>query len=128
MYNKPETDSDTEREDNKEEEIESETEKAVKILMEEKRIKLLGQIDAGRGKMDTRGSHYKEAGCLLKLRSMTAECLTMIPRDGCSVLQLRASYWDKLEMMKETISQAIRHASNWDQLNTLEEDGPTTSK
>ena len=69
---------------------------------------------------DQRGSHFKKAGCLQRVRSLSFDCLKLILREGCKSVAERAEYWTKLELINENIQQLIRFANEWDNIYQLE--------
>uniref|UniRef100_A0A915PEY8 Uncharacterized protein n=1 Tax=Meloidogyne floridensis TaxID=298350 RepID=A0A915PEY8_9BILA len=84
------------------------------ILLKSKREKLVSECKTQSTNSDGRGSHSREAGCLLRIRALTSDCLSLIPRDGCRTVEKRAEFWTKLELINEAIQQTIRHANEWD--------------
>lgn len=89
-------------------------------VLKSKREKLVKECKTQSTNSDGRGSHSREAGYLLRIRALTSDCLSLIPRDGCRTVEKRAEFWTKLELINEAIQQTIRHANEWD--NTHQND------
>ena len=66
-------------------------EKALTVL-KMKREKLTKSCRSETPTNDQRGSHFKEAGCLQRVRSLSFDCLKLIPREGCKLVSERAEY------------------------------------
>uniref|UniRef100_A0A915LBW4 BESS domain-containing protein n=1 Tax=Meloidogyne javanica TaxID=6303 RepID=A0A915LBW4_MELJA len=94
-------------------------------ILKSKREKLVKECKTQSTNSDGRGSHSREAGYLLRIRALTSDCLSLIPRDGCRTVEKRAEFWTKLELINEAIQQTIRHANEWD--NTHQNDLQSSS-
>ena len=101
-------------------------------LKEEKALTVLKMNGKNCKKEDqpnnTRGSHSKEAACLLRLRSLSYDCLQLIPKEGCVSISQRAEYWTKIELMNENLQKIISHAGEWDTIHNIDfKSTPSTS-
>ena len=85
------------------------------VIMNSKKEKLL-KCFKNEDNDDKRGSHYKESGCLHRIRILSSECLQLVPKTGCRTVEDRSIFWTKIELMNEAVQQLIRHSSNWDNL------------
>lgn len=89
-------------------------------LLKSKRAKLMKNCQKETTNEDSRGVHYREVGPLLRIRALSNDCISLIPRTGCRTIAQRAEFWSKLEMIQECLQQTIRFAGQWDNENQLE--------